>query len=68
MVEGGARVITAFLAQRLADQVVLTLAPVFVGGLPAVEGLVGKVENGGLAGFPHLASAGRELACGWTPR
>ena len=36
MVEGGAQVITNFYQQGLADQVVLTLAPVFVGGLPAV--------------------------------
>jgi 3,4-dihydroxy 2-butanone 4-phosphate synthase/GTP cyclohydrolase II len=38
MVEGGAEVITAFLANRLADQVVLTVAPLFVGGLRAVGG------------------------------
>lgn len=37
MVEGGARVITGFLAQRLVDQGILTLAPVFLGGLHAVE-------------------------------
>ena len=37
MVEGGARVITNFLSHRLADQLVLTVAPVFVGGLQAFE-------------------------------
>jgi len=37
MVEGGARVITSFLSKRLVDQFVLTIAPVFLGGLPAVE-------------------------------
>ena len=37
MVEGGARVITSFLAQGLADQAVVTIAPCFIGGLPAVE-------------------------------
>lgn len=36
MVEGGAQVITAFLAQGLADWVAITIAPVFLGGLPAV--------------------------------
>jgi len=36
MVEGGARVITSFLATRLVDHLVLTIAPRFVGGLPAV--------------------------------
>lgn len=39
MVEGGAQVITAFLAQGLVDQVVLTITPVFLGGLPAFERL-----------------------------
>lgn len=38
MVEGGAQVITNFLAQRLADWVAVTIAPVFLGGLPAIEG------------------------------
>ena len=36
MVEGGAQVITGFLAQGLADWVAITIAPVFLGGLPAV--------------------------------
>jgi riboflavin-specific deaminase-like protein len=46
MVEGGARVITSFLRARLVDQAVVTIAPVWIGGLPAVE-------NPGLAGlFP----------------
>jgi 3,4-dihydroxy 2-butanone 4-phosphate synthase/GTP cyclohydrolase II len=45
MVEGGARVITSFIAQDLVDLVALTVAPRFVGGLPAVEGLqVGERE------------------------
>lgn len=37
MVEGGARVVTSFLRQDLVDQVVLTIAPILLGGLPAVE-------------------------------
>lgn len=37
MVEGGARVITAFLESQLVDRLVLTLAPVIIGGLGAVE-------------------------------
>lgn len=39
MVEGGSRIITNFLLDRLADYVVLTVAPVFVGGLHAVSDL-----------------------------
>jgi riboflavin-specific deaminase-like protein len=38
MVEGGARVIGSFLAGRLADQAVVTLAPLWAAGLPAAEG------------------------------
>jgi 3,4-dihydroxy 2-butanone 4-phosphate synthase/GTP cyclohydrolase II len=37
MVEGGARVISSFLANRLADEVVITISPQFVGGVRAVE-------------------------------
>ncbi len=36
MVEGGARVITAFLKQRLAQRLIVTVAPRLVGGVPAV--------------------------------
>jgi 3,4-dihydroxy 2-butanone 4-phosphate synthase/GTP cyclohydrolase II len=52
MVEGGARVIRAFLSQGLADTLVLTIAPLFVGGLHAIEGL--------LPDFPRLEEAGYE--------
>ena len=38
MVEGGAGVITAFLAERRVDFVILTIVPVFVGGVHAVTG------------------------------
>jgi len=36
MVEGGAQVITAFLQQRLAHKLIITVAPRLVGGLPAI--------------------------------
>jgi riboflavin biosynthesis pyrimidine reductase len=36
MVEGGASVITDFLASRLVDQMIVTIAPCVVGGLNAV--------------------------------
>lgn len=39
MVEGGASVITSFLSHCLADFCVLTIAPVYIGGLPAVGNL-----------------------------
>ncbi|MBN2547733.1 MAG: RibD family protein [Anaerolineales bacterium] len=47
MVEGGAQVISSMLSQGLADQVILTVAPVFLGGLPAVEaGAIGWLRLG----------------------
>ena len=39
MVEGGAQIITSFLASRLVDQVILTIAPLLVGGLRVVDSL-----------------------------
>ena len=43
MVEGGARIITSFLAEHLVDYLVLTLAPTLLGGLHAVNDL--KLAN-----------------------
>ena len=40
MVEGGARVITAFLQARLVNHVVLTITPTFIGGVRGVNALV----------------------------
>jgi len=39
MVEGGARVLTSFLRERLADSLALTISPTLAGGLPALEGM-----------------------------
>jgi GTP cyclohydrolase II len=38
MVEGGARVIASFLEARLVDLIVITLAPLLLGGLPVADG------------------------------
>lgn len=51
MVEGGATVISNFLVEHLADRLVLTIAPMLLGGLNAVANL-GQM-NGQL--FPRLA-------------
>jgi GTP cyclohydrolase II len=54
MVEGGARVIASFLRQQLVNQVLLTIAPCFVGGVPALSTpLVGN--------FPRLRDMQVEL-------
>ncbi len=50
MVEGGAAVITAFLRAHLADAVVLTVAPVFIGGYNAI-GRLGEQDR---SSFPHI--------------
>ncbi|MCB9421582.1 MAG: GTP cyclohydrolase II [Ardenticatenaceae bacterium] len=52
MVEGGASVITSFLATRLVDRIVLTIAPVLVGGLSAVGGFA---QSGSVL-FPRLSN------------
>lgn len=37
MVEGGAGVISSFINSRLVDFMILTISPMIVGGLPAVQ-------------------------------
>lgn len=37
MVEGGGQVITSFIEARLVDQMIITIAPCLVGGLPALH-------------------------------
>ena len=57
LVEGGARIITGFLQARLVDRLVLTIAPVMVGGLNAV----GKLMCCARLGNVHHASLGQDL-------
>jgi riboflavin-specific deaminase-like protein len=54
MVEGGARVIGAFLAAGLVDWALITIAPTFIGGLKVVEELLPG------AAFPRLVESGIE--------
>ncbi|MCX5893346.1 MAG: GTP cyclohydrolase II [Deltaproteobacteria bacterium] len=49
MVEGGAQIITSFLSSRLVDQIILTIAPLLVGGLRVVDSL-------GRGRFPRLSN------------
>jgi 3,4-dihydroxy 2-butanone 4-phosphate synthase/GTP cyclohydrolase II len=44
MVEGGSRIITSFLIAGLVDQVIITIAPLLVGGLRAVDALLPCAE------------------------
>jgi 3,4-dihydroxy 2-butanone 4-phosphate synthase/GTP cyclohydrolase II len=45
MVEGGARLITSFLKEGLADQAAITIAPRWLGGLRAVEESLAAADN-----------------------
>jgi 3,4-dihydroxy 2-butanone 4-phosphate synthase/GTP cyclohydrolase II len=49
MVEGGAQVITSFLAEKLVDQLIVTIAPRLVGGLRVIDKFV----------LPHSATLPR---------
>jgi 3,4-dihydroxy 2-butanone 4-phosphate synthase/GTP cyclohydrolase II len=63
MVEGGAQVISAFLSQNLADILVLTIAPVFIGGLRIEK--PGESNFSMQAGsFPRLDEMGCEILGG----
>jgi 3,4-dihydroxy 2-butanone 4-phosphate synthase/GTP cyclohydrolase II len=51
LVEGGARVLRSFLAARLVDWIVITLAPVFVAGKPALPAGDGDLPEVRLSGW-----------------
>ena len=52
MVEGGATVISSFLKAKLADAIVLTVAPMLIGGYKAIDSLL--AEDGNY--FPNITS------------
>lgn len=62
MVEGGAQVISNFLAGHLADRLVLTIAPLLLGGLSAVDHL-GQVNGRGIPRLRRsvMAPVGRDM-------
>ncbi len=53
MVEGGGRVITSFIEARLVDQMIITIAPRLVGGLPVLDRPA--VGNGALLRFDPVS-------------
>ena len=59
MVEGGARIITSFLGERLVDRLVVTIAPLLVGGLNAV----GNLKNDSLPQLenPQMQWLGKDM-------
>jgi riboflavin-specific deaminase-like protein len=55
MVEGGARVITSFISQKLVDNLVVTIAPVLIGGQRSLEKLLVVSPSGVNREPPHPA-------------
>ncbi len=53
MVEGGSQVITSFIKARLVDQMIITIAPRLVGGLPVLDRPA--VDNGSLLCFNPIS-------------
>ena len=60
MVEGGAKVISAFLRQKLVDRIILTFAPLFLGGLHVVEENVFTSQYTSENPYPRLQEVGIE--------
>ena len=60
MVEGGARVISTFLHQNVVDWIILTIAPVFLGGLRAVDQEVLSDGSRSASPYPRLQNVGME--------
>lgn len=68
MVEGGARVITSFIRQQLADVIVVTICPRLVGGLAVIDA---ARSNGALdlrLDDPFYQTLGRDLVLWARPR
>jgi 3,4-dihydroxy 2-butanone 4-phosphate synthase/GTP cyclohydrolase II len=62
MVEGGGRVITGFLRERLVDYAVVTIIPGWLGGFPVMQGILG--ESMGEIPFiiePDITTSGKDL-------
>lgn len=69
MVEGGAQVITSFLSARLVDHLVVTVAPILVGGLRVLDTFL----PASLGNFPKLTAVtyhqvGEDLVLWGAPR
>ena len=74
MVEGGTEVITSFLNRRLVDHVILTIAPILVGGQHALQSTDVETADGPLtkSAFPRLSNVqyqwfGEDLVMEGTP-
>lgn len=68
MVEGGSQVLTSFIQARLVDQMIVTIAPRLVGGLPVLDRPV--VGSGSLLGLNSVTyqSCGPDIILWAQPR
>jgi len=65
MVEGGAQVISSFLNAQLVDQLVITIAPTFVGGLSAIG--QGTLPSNARLDHPSYTPIGDDLVLWGQP-
>ena len=61
MLEGGASLIAGFLAQGLVSKAVITIAPIFIGGLKAFEAPISASPNFPRLHGPQLKQLGDDL-------
>jgi len=54
MVEGGTEVISSFMRQQMVDHLILTVAPMFVGGQRALSTLASDTDDAEASSFPKL--------------
>ncbi len=70
MVEGGARVITSFVRERIADLLIITISPRFVGGLPVLDDAAAEDALHLQFEETHYQTMGRDLVVwarpGWA--
>lgn len=56
MVEGGSQILTTFLRQQKVDRVILTVAPMFVGGTSALDSVAAPDSADAPNAFPRLTN------------
>lgn len=68
MVEGGARVITSFIRQQLADVIIVTISPQLLGGLPVIDAEASTEAIGLQLGEASYQTLGRDLVLWARPQ
>jgi 3,4-dihydroxy 2-butanone 4-phosphate synthase/GTP cyclohydrolase II len=68
MVEGGARVITSFIRQQLADIIIVTISPQLLGGLPVIDAEASTEAIGLQLAEASYQTLGRDLVLWARPQ